>query len=375
MEVSLEQLTAFTLARQGLLNPFSQSGVKDVVEKIGALHAQIPTTCPVQLWTRMKNLKEEDYWTTSLNDRTIVRTWVMRCTVHIVPSKNLEMFLSAIGPEWTNLWSRVKRETEKNLTQEDLRKARRAIKAAFKKRPMTRKELKVALNNKSVDKVVSVIGWEATLRHLVYWGDIVHGETRGRESVLHATQEWIGRELRMYESDKTCEALLDTYLRTLGPASPQDFAHWTGLRAQTCNNAFNKLSERLVEIRTHNTKKSLYLRRIDLRELEKAEISASHLKMISKFDPILLGHKDRSRLLDKKHHHKIFGLLADVNAAILLGGRVAGIWAHKRQGKTLRIDVKPFLRLSSLINKEIREQASDLALFLGYEQAYVTLPP
>jgi len=49
---------------------------------------------------------------------------------------------------------------------------------------------------------------------------------------------------------------------------------------------------------------------------------------------------------------------------VLLDGRVVGIWAHKRQGGGLTLEVELFTKLARALRNGIEEEAARLGAFL-----------
>jgi len=371
MKVTQDQITAFTLSRQGLLKPFPHQKVTKVVENIGALHSQILATAPTQLWARVKDFKVNDLWNALYHQRTLVRTYAMRGTLHIVPSTRFDTFVSAIGP-MENTWNRIKKEIENKLDIKDIMRTRRLLVSAFKEKPMMRKELPKAVKDSSIDKFVSVVRWSLVPKYLNCLGLIVYGEMRGLEIVFHEAEEWLGRKVKLYDSSKANANLLNIYLKSLGPASLNDYRYWTGLRMSQIQPAHEYLKELLVEVEVDCKDKPLLLLKRDINDLEKAEIPDGHVRLLPKFDPVILGHADKSRLLDKKYHKKVFVGFADVDATLLIDGQVAGTWKHEKRGKNLRIIIKPFKKLHSPVKKKIKELANELSTIFDTHDVIVT---
>lgn len=373
VHVSWDQVSAFTLSRQGLLEPFRRNDLAHVVGDIAGLQAQILPICPLQLWARVRDFRSQDLWDSLYHSRSVVRTWAMRATLHLLPSERVEIFLSAIGPFWLNTWTTMRRKLEKNLRVNDFDRARAALVAMFREGPRTYQELREAARDPAVNKVVSVAGWNATLRILSYWGDVVHGEMRGPEVVFHDAAEWLGRPLHLCGPAEAAGELLRMYLQAFGPASRQDFARWTALRTPQVQAAFDCLTEPLIEVSVRGVARPLFLRRRDAGALEAASIPEGHVRLLPKFDSLLLAHADRSRILDPEHARNVFPAVADVGATLLVGGRVAGVWHHERRGKVLDVRVEAFRRLRSPIQRAVRELAEDFGTFLGFRQTRLSL--
>ena len=367
---TMEQLNALTLSRQGLLNPFPRQSVSRTVSNIGVLHGQIISTAPVQLWARVKGFRAGNLWSALYSRHTVVRTWAMRGTLHIIPSDMLEIYLSAIGPSWLNIWSWARMELQK-VKPEDLEKACEYLVSTFERGPATRKELKATVHDNHVNRVVSRVRWEVLLRILAYRGAIIRSEMRGPEVVFSSTKDWLGREIRLYDQSRACADLLEIYLRTLGPASPRDFAHWTSLQAPQVREAFSLLDDSIAEVAVIGGRRNLFVLRRDIKALERAIAPEDNVRLLPQLDPVLLGHADRTPLVDPEFGRIVFGVPGDVSPTVLVAGRVAGTWRHERRGKTLGIRVSPFRRFDAPVKNSVRELSIDLASVMGFPEVAV----
>jgi hypothetical protein len=66
-----------------------------------------------------------------------------------------------------------------------------------------------------------------------------------------------------------------------------------------------------------------------------------------------------------EHRPKIYRAQGWVSPVVLVDGRAAAVWTHTRQGDRLDVHVSQFDALSQRITAGIREEARDLARFLG----------
>ena len=106
----------FRLRNQRIANT-SFTEPKDVVHWMGAVQAQDYLGSLWAIALRMQNATERDI-EKAIADKTIVRTWPMRGTLHFVAATDLRWMLNLLGPRviarsapainssnWTNLYS------------------------------------------------------------------------------------------------------------------------------------------------------------------------------------------------------------------------------------------------------------------------------
>ena len=88
------------------------------------------------------------------------------------------------------------------------------------------------------------------------------------------------------------------------------------------------------------------------------------VRLLYRFDPLLLATKDKSWLIDHEHKQKVWRPAAHVNAVLLVHGRIAGTWRYDRKAKGLSVRVVPFSKLSGPVARATETQAAAIAKFL-----------
>lgn len=89
-QISLAQANRYLLKRQHLLTP-STDPLQATADACG-LQAQVPSSPALSLRARVKSFARADYDRMLTHDRTVVRTWAMRGTIHTVRSAQLPMY-------------------------------------------------------------------------------------------------------------------------------------------------------------------------------------------------------------------------------------------------------------------------------------------
>ena len=87
--------------------------------------------------------------------------------------------------------------------------------------------------------------------------------------------------------------------------------------------------------------------------------------MLNRFDPLLLGLKDKTWLIDPAHYKKVWREAAIVDAVLLVGGRIEGTWRYERSKKGIAITLAPFSPLTRPVRQALEKQAAGVADFFG----------
>ena len=168
-----------------------------------------------------------------------------------------------------------------------------------------------------------------TIRGLSYQGLLCHTQPTGswyhfKENRFARIDRWLPDLDGVDESQAKRELLL-RYLRGYGPATIQDFAYWAGYRVSEAKEVFELAKDKLVEVKVEATKHQFWALKEDLRELEKGRFDDPPTHLLPGFDPLLMGHKEKLRLLNQAHKKRVFLPLADVAPTLLIDGMVVGV--------------------------------------------------
>ncbi|KYH39351.1 MAG: hypothetical protein AYL28_000750, partial [Candidatus Bathyarchaeota archaeon B23] len=108
VEVPLKAVTCFTLQRHHLIERAERGRLLDVVDDILGVNAQGVLNAYISLWDRVEGLTPSRIGEMLYVERGLVKTWLMRNTVHIVSARLLPLRRGALlGPllrEW-NRWA------------------------------------------------------------------------------------------------------------------------------------------------------------------------------------------------------------------------------------------------------------------------------
>ncbi len=69
------------------------------------------------------------------------------------------------------------------------------------------------------------------------------------------------------------------------------------------------------------------------------------LRLLHRFDPLVLAHKDKSWLVDDEHYKAVWRKAGYVEAVILKHGRMVGTWGYEKRAGGIRIWIAPFKKL------------------------------
>jgi winged helix DNA-binding protein len=343
-------LNRATLARQLLLER-ADVPVLDAVAQVCGLQAQVPQEPFVGLWARVRGF-EPAALSDLLTGRRVVRTHLMRRTVHLLASDDV---LAWRGRHDSMLRQRVLGTYRRELDGIDLD----ALAAAGREvmadgEPRTMAELTAALAGRwpasralgemLVAALVPVV--QSPPRGL--WRT-----TGGVRNVLLAS--WLGRDIDSHTAngaDPVGQALVRRYLAAFGPAATADLRAWSGLAGLPA--AVSAIREELVSFRDERGRELLDLPDAPCPDPD----TPVPVRFLPAFDNAILGYHDRTRIIDDDHR----GLSVAGERTVLVDGRVAATWTVDPHGTVI---VTPLRRLSRADRSAVAEEGRDLASFLS----------
>jgi hypothetical protein len=378
--LSPETVTRLYLAKHHLLQKSPKKDLVHVVDDVCGLHAQAATTPYLSLWSRVENLDDSLLDDALYKNKSLVKTWVMRGTLHVVPSCDLPMYNRALKRMWFEHHGRYMRAPDWPSREERKNIIYPKIAEALAQETLKRKDLndRVRLllkdDSKPYDRLFS--GWGGILKETAYEGLTVHAQPCDRESCFARLDKWLPYiDLNEVNEEEAQKRLFLKYLRGYGPASQQDFVLWSGVMAGDARRAMENASDQIEEVEIEGVKGRFWLLKQDFKTLT----STSRDKkipalLLPKFDSILLGHKDRTRIIRDEYKKRVFKpKVGDIAATVWINGHVAGTWKAKKTKQTLSVVITRFENVRKEDLKDVEKRAQELGSYMGLGETKLML--
>lgn len=344
-------LNRATLARQLLLDR-ADLPVRGAVTHLCGLQAQEPQEPFVGLWSRLRAF-DPAVLSDLLVERQVVRTHLMRRTVHLVTADDALAWRSRHGAMLLQRVLGVYRRELAGVDLDELAAAGRAVLADGEPRSMP--ELARAVAVRWPDPGTSALG-EMLVGALIPMVQMPpRGLWRTKSGVRNVPlADWLGREIdppAPNGSDPVGEALVRRYLAAYGPAATADLRAWSGLAGLPA--AVAAVREELVTFRDERGRELL-----DLPDaLRPDPDTPAPVRFLPAFDNAILGYADRSRIIDDADR-----LLSVAGArVVLVDGRVAATWIVE----TDTVVVTPLKQLARADRTAVAEEGREVAAFLS----------
>jgi Winged helix DNA-binding domain len=336
--LTLKELNRATLARQLLLERRALPLIR-ALERVAGLQAQWGPAPYVGLWTRITGFKREALERALLR-RQAVRAVLMRGTIHLVSLADYGRFGAAVG---TPPWLRPEAAELGDALHDAIR--------AFGTSARTRAEIfEYLASEHGIERERAETAWYA----LRVRGRLTHAPETGYWKQTGRTRYvTIAHDAAQPEAARV--ELVRRYLAAFGPATRADVSEWSGLRVRDLEPALASL-EPLARFRDERGRELVDLPRAPRPSAD----TPAPVRLIPRFDNLILSHKDRNRVLADEHR----GLVIDggwVKSTFLVDGFVAGTW----EVEDGRVRLEPFGPLPRTTKRELEAEASSFEGWLA----------
>lgn len=354
------QVHAWRLSQHGLFPRFPSQDFIGAVTRTGGIQAQVMSAAELAMCTRVEGLSPHDVQAALFQDHTLVKTWAMRGTLHILSAKELPLYVAACDWQLTARWSRYFAEYGLSGAQQDAFLA--AIPYVLEQGPLTRSQLADAvakhIGAASVRELILSSSWGTPLKPAAYRGELCFGPGQGQSATFMNPRTWIG-SWQPVEPKLALQDIARRYLRAYGPATADDFAFWWGLGKTPARKLFQSLADELEEVEVEGWR--AFALRTVLPQIQSVE-PAEQIHLLPLFDAYTIGvPRDCEPLLARAYKRQVFNLQGWTFAVVLVNGSIQGIWNSKIRRSQTIIRINLFSSPTSSIRKGIAAEAERLS--------------
>src|ERR687884_667015 len=194
VSLSWDQVNAWRMSQHGLSPRLKRPDMVEAVTRTGGIQAQVMSAAELALWARVDGLTREDVQSALWRDRTLVKTWAMRGTLHLLAASELPLYVAARSVLDTRNW--LGYFTYFGLTPAQYDAFIAAVPQVLGSEPMTREQFAAAIaEHTGVPELHSLIltkGWGTPLKPSAWRGELCFGPNQGRNVTFVRPSEWIG---------------------------------------------------------------------------------------------------------------------------------------------------------------------------------------
>ena len=350
--LSPRDLNRILLARQMLLGRERIAPV-EALERLFAIQAQLPRAPFLGLWARLDGFRKEDLLD-AIHDRQVVRSTLMRGTLHLASSRDVLAFRTTIMPPRDVTLPGSVRPTPE-LLEEVLEIGR----AHFGQEPRDFESIREVLEARGAEPVRPLAYATRIFLPLVQASSgAAFGHEPGGRFIL--ARAWLGQDERV---DPQPAALARRYLAAQGPSLPADFAAWSGLKGAAA--ILESLGDELITFKDER-QRTLY----DVKDAPRPSgDTPAPVRLLADFDGAILGRADRTGIIKPEHAKLMASKNGLIPAMVLVDGLVVGTWRIDAKRKNVAVTIRLFDKVAARDRKAIEAEALSAAAFLEPQAA------
>lgn len=335
----------------------------EIVRASGGIQAQDVYAGPLSVRVRGHGLQAIDVDRARQQERSIVRTWVMRGTLHFIPAADARWMLALLGPIFIrkNNGRRVELGLDETASQ---RGVQLLLEVLAKNGPQTRAELVEQLDQRGFPLAgqarIHLIGLAAQQ------GLIIQGADRGRQPTFVRLDDWVASDPSTLPASPEVE-LARRHIRAFGPTTPDDFSAWSGLSLTQSRTAWKEIPDPLIQFSTATGPVWMFQSAFGIFQAEPPQPLS--VRLLPAFDTYLLGYRSRDLVLPPVYATRIQAGGGVLNPALLVDGYVLGQWKLMRKRNGMEVQVTAFEELSREVLDGLEEELSELSVFYNSQMS------
>jgi uncharacterized protein YukE len=376
LRVAWEAAGVRRLFQHGLVTAMPEGTDPSVVAAAtSGLHAQVISAGEASGALRINGATRDTIRCALWRDRSLVKTFGPRGTVHLLAAGDLHRWTGALAAvPWRSPFP-----DDVRLTPAQTDRVLAALDQALREAELTVDELSEA--------VVSMAGpwagdlvmpafqgmwprWRQALTTAAYAGVLCYGPDRDRRVTYTHPSRWVPEAPAM-DSHEAISWLVQSYLRSYGPATAQSFAQWLGAPTAWATTQLETRTETLAVVELDG------MPAWDLPDASYDASPAPEVRLLPYFDAFVVGSQPRARLFPGPAAGRALTPSGQAGnyPVLLLDGVVGGVW-HQRQrsGRRMDVTVEPLRRLSARHLRCLKEQVVRIGEIFGKE-ATLTVGP
>jgi winged helix DNA-binding protein len=301
--------------------------VARIVRGSAGIQAQVQSAAVLAVAQRRATPRTGEVDSALWRDRTVVKTWAMRGTLHLLAADDLPVVVGTMSS--LHPWTAPSYQKYFGVTAREVERVRDAIGEILADRVLTREELGAEVSKRIRSKGVSArlgSGWGELLKPAAFAGLLVQGPPREGRVTYTRPDTWLGTELELLEPVEAGAELTRRYLRAHGPATAKDIAYWWARQSVTKVRPWlARLGDEVVEVSVDGEAHLALAEDLDSLHRQQAN---DDVRLLPAFDQyVLAAARDIEHLVPAGHRDEVFRKINGwIAATVVVGGRVVGTW-------------------------------------------------
>ena len=343
-----------------------------IAGRLCGLHAQVMSSAELTVWARVEDLDRRAVQRALWEDRTLVKTWAMRGTLHLLPADELPMWHAVLGIS-PRFLKPARWQKAFGITIEELDRLTEAVAAALDGRMMTREELAQEVGrltgSAALATQIAESSWGVMLRPAAFTGRLCFGPSLGQRVRFTRPDTWLAaaptpRGDPKMDPQAAAAAVTRRFLAAYGPATYHDLARWwNGGGVSTARQWIASLGDEVSVVDLDGVQ--AWMLADDAREARELPPNRS-VRLLPGFDQYVVAASHHAEhLLPGDLRHRVYRPQGWISPVLLVNSRMEGTWRHEIKGSRVEVVIDPFMKAPVWVRRAAGQEAERLAAFLG----------
>ncbi len=359
-------VTARRMDRHRLTEPAKSLSPADIAGVLCGAHAQVLSAAELSIGRRIAGATSVDVQHALWEDRTLVKTFGPRGTVHLLPTADLPMWTGALSA----LPSSVPTHPDPvRFTPEQADEVITAIGDALAETELTVDELTEAIEERTGPWAAELTmeafqdkwpRWRQLTSTAAHRGMLCFGPNRGRNVTYTNPHRWLPG-FRPDDGDSALRTLVNRFLYAYGPATPQHFARWLSIPPRRAVGLFDELAGELECVEVHGEPAWTIAGDTGTPQQPHAGVC-----LLPYFDAYVVAGQPRDRLYPGAAATRALTPSGQAGnyPVLLVDGVVGGVWHQRRSGGRLAITVEPLRELTRTQRNQLDDDVELVGLVM-----------
>jgi Winged helix DNA-binding domain len=363
-----DQVAAWRTARHHLDERAPAKAMLEVVADIAGLHAQVMSSAELTLAARVEGLEPDAVRRALWEDRSLVKTWAMRGTLHLLPAAEFPLWQAARST--TRLWESGAWQRGFGVTLDELQRLNDAIAQALDGQLLTREELATRVgeltgSEELGDKLRG--SWGAMLKPAAALGLVCFAPNQGQQVRFTRPDTWLGGWTD-HDPEQAMDQVTRRFLAASGPVTREDFARWWGIPSPAKGRKLlERLGDAVAQVELDGA--AAYALAADLPALAASGAGGGSptVRLLPAFDQyVVTATLHAERLMPGPFKARVYRPQGWLSPVLLVGGRMEGIWGQEAKGRRVQVTIEPFAGpLPASVRRAAEAEAERLAGVAG----------
>ncbi len=363
VSLSWNNVLAWRMEQHHLLRRAPAAYMVDVVSDICGVQAQVMSSAEMAIWARVDGLRPDDISKALWQDKSLVKSWFYRGTLHIIASQDMPVVVGALSS--LRHFTRASWQKYFNVTLDELETMIAALQDILTSVGITREEMTVAVVERTgQEKLGETLrsGWGSVLKPASFRGVLCYGENKGKNITFARPDLWLN-EWKSLETETAQIEMARRFLKSYAPSTPEDFGRWFAFEPAAAKKIFKTLGDEIQAIEVEGWK--AWALKDSVTAMQGAE-PVDCIRLLPAFDQYVIAfHRQSETILPKSMWSKVSRAQGWISPVVLVNGKISGIWDYEQKRDQTQVTVEMFTSADEHTHQGIEAELDRLKPIIG----------